>query len=92
MQLVHFTDKAIGSFDWELPTDIASLLGQLPPGAQTAVLHELQQLTKAHLFTMIATLKMGYAAEAAFDLIRNRSAAMSRELIAMAQEEIRKAG
>jgi len=84
MQLVHFTDKAIGSFDWELPTDIASLLGQLPPGAQ--------QLTKAHLFTMIATLKMGYAAEAAFDLIRNRSAAMSRELIAMAQEEIRKAG
>lgn len=90
MQLVHFTDKAIGSFDWELPQDVASLIGQLPPEAQAGVLHELQQLTKAHLFTMIATLKMGYAAEAAFDLIRDRSAAMSRELIAMVKEEMKK--
>ncbi len=80
MQIVHFTDSALGSFDWELPSDLATKMEQLPVLMQKAIRNELERLVKANLYMLTAALKMGPHAEEHLDFIKANMAPIAREL------------
>jgi hypothetical protein len=81
MQVVHFTEKLIGSFDWELPQDLAGVISSLPEEAQIVLMRHIENQMKSHAHLIIGAMKMGPMAEAALDLINDSQLLLTRELL-----------
>lgn len=92
MQIVHFTDTRIGSFDWELPPDLTERMKALPEPMQAAIRYELEKLIRSLLHMLMAALKMGPDAEMHLDLMREVLGVLAGQLKAMAEESLRKCG
>ncbi|MES2966259.1 MAG: hypothetical protein V4668_00560 [Patescibacteria group bacterium] len=80
MQIVHFTDPKVGSFDWELPAALADDISKLPIEAQTAIKQELCSHVQADLLMLVATLRLGAHAEVGFEMLRSMGAANTRAM------------
>jgi len=69
MQIVHFTEVALGSFDWELPKEISKRMEMLPSDVREDIVATLQIHIQSHLSMMCATLCLGGGMPVGFGII-----------------------
>ena len=59
MKIVHFTEKNIGSFDWELPKVLAERIEKLPKEVQEVLMEQISMEFRGHLHLLLCVLNLG---------------------------------
>lgn len=85
MQIIHRTSEAVGSFDWEIPEQISTILEAIAPEARKVLLDQLGNMIENHLNLLMAAACMGSLSGIAFQMINDEDIDLSEILLNMSK-------